>query len=329
MLHELQAVGGRLESVVTFTVVQFTYNLAVLYMARTDILMLCVASLIGMHVHEVLRQHSKTLQTIYSTGRQLTILVGSQVGVDLILDTQKLNGLATLPAETVVRSLSTLLVLLVVVSVVPVSGPAAVYCSRSCSLILYIFADATENVLARAGIPDVLSFVCAAFYVAMHRFESNIAHKGSLVFLLQGVNMVCVNVVLSSVAANRDPYTKIALLLLTLMLMFTISRINSVFEDTRGYAMWKTAQRIFLIYKSYNIDFTLSTAFAFILVVSRSLWPKQLHMIFELAVLVAVNIILDIFAVQVLNVHSSDRAALLFIYVITVKTGVTFLQYPG
>ena len=93
-------------------------------------------------------------------------------------------------------------------------------------------------------------------------------------------------------------------------------------------AIWKGSQKIFLVFRALDVSLDAMLLLSLGLLYSRPLWKGLLSAVFELALLVVVNVVLDLANTYIAAAYTVDKAVLLFTYVVLLHqaTGLVFMK---
>ena len=151
-------------------------------------------------------------------------------------------------------------------------------------------------------------------------------------YVISALNMVCINVMLQSLIDVDQSYSNLVrqsfLLLIALFFLDGATEITPRLEEARNYAIWKSSQKLFIMFQKIDISLDIMIFISLALLYSRPIWKNLLHAVFELAMLVVVNVILDMANKYIAAAYTVDKAVLLFTYVVLLHkfTGMVFMQ---
>ena len=144
--------------------------------------------------------------------------------------------------------------------------------------------------------------------------------------------MVCINITLRSFIQLDTHYIGIEkqsfVLVLVLFLVDGFSIIVPKLAEARDYAIWKGSQKLFVVIKILDPKPDIILFVCIALLYSKPLWHNLLTAVYELSLLVVLNVVLDLASDYIENAYSVDKAILLFTYVIMIQTlsGLVFLR---
>jgi hypothetical protein len=223
--------------------------------------------------------------------------------------------------------------LLVLVSLASYAFSSVDAVSRSTSLLLFIYADATEYVISILRLDTVSALsISILVYTVFLVYTSASEINFTLTYLLRGLNMVCINITLRSFIQLDTHYIGIEkqsfVLVLVLFLVDGFSIIVPKLAEARDYAIWKGSQKLFVVIKILDPKPDIILFVCIALLYSKPLWHNLLTAVYELSLLVVLNVVLDLASDYIENAYSVDKAILLFTYVIMIQTlsGLVFLR---
>lgn len=320
---------SRLESAVTFTLVRFLYNFAIIYLTSSSIVVVCV---VGLCISQLLKKTSSTKISLLSIFSKLSLLLLSQTiiataSVVLHLDTPKSHF------STFFVLLNTTCIL-IFVSIIPQYFAQLNYIERSVTLILYMYADIAENLIQISSLRSIL-FVLALFIhfvlqTPNHFLSLNTKHSNFL-YWIRALNMVCVDILLNfhKILFDRNDsiLTDGCLIYLILMLLDAAAKCSNLFQESRDYAVWKSGKLLFLLIQSQfpSTDVVL-TALIVVLIVQIS--SKQYGTNSELFILITINFLLDILQEHIQTLTGEDKAIILFLYLLFISLISFVLNIP-
>lgn len=320
VLHDIRDISGRLDSLVTFAIIRFVYAVYILYFSNDEIILFSVIIAL---VLSLLMNHPKISSALFVLSEQvqkISLLVLSQatiakIGIDPVTDNYK-----DIPTSIIVQSMTVVTCILILSSVIPEYFQDSDVVQRCVTLLLYIYAEATETVFQELKGGILPTFICVFLYMCLHKYNDSIGHRFSVRYVLRALNMVTINFILRALTdvnmevANLQIQT--ILYIVVLFLLDTLSHISPMFEETRDYAMWKVSQQLFRVYARYKIDTMVSVAISFLVLATRGVFAQNTQLVFQLLILVVVSIVLDAAAKYLQTAASVDKSIMLFLYVI-------------
>jgi len=328
-------IATRLDSTINFTLVRFLYMVAREALSNTEIVLAAVTVLVLVNTAgatAAARRHAYLAAEIAASlgsGLLGQALINSATSDERIVR-MRLVTPARLAEEFAVTTS-----MLLLASVVPQRLQAKEYVARALTILLYMYTDATQNVIAQLNFAWSPPFLCALLFVALQRFHVQLARRRTLQYLVKALNMVTLNILITSVGAINtdaaDLHTNTALLLLTLFLINALTQFSDIFVESRNFAIWKGAQQLFLVYRELGIDSRATFALAVTVVLlhtsgraaARLLWLNS-NTLVEIFLLVVVNAIIDELATATMGVHNMLQAFTLFLYIIVIHATSLF-----
>lgn len=193
------------------------------------------------------------------------------------------------------------------------------------TLLLYMYTDSSEALINMLGIGLAGSAVAILMYIATHALST--INKNKLVqYFSRAFNMISINVVLNTI--NSASYStninaQVSLMVVVLFVIDCLRSKVSMFDESRDYALWRSAQAAFEGYKRLGVDPIISLVVSVTLLGAKSTMPpihhnKAIGTLVELAALVLVNMVLDVVTSMVDDATTPDRIVVLFMYVISI-----------
>jgi hypothetical protein len=331
-------IATRLDSTINFTLVRFLYTVTRKQLSNSEIVLAAASLLLVVHTAgatAAARKHAYLAAEIAASlgsGLLGQALINSATSNERIVRMQ----LATSARLTEEFAVATCMLLLA--SVVPRRLQAKEYVARALTILLYMYTDATQNAIAQLNFAWSPPFLCGLLFVALQRFHGELARRQTLQYLVKALNMVSINILITSVSAVNpdaaDLHTDTALLLLTLFLINSLTQFSDVFLESRNFAIWKGAQQLFLVYQELGVDNRATFALAVAVVLlhtlgkaaARLLWLNS-NTLVEIFLLVVVNAIIDELATATMGVHNMLQAFTLFLYIIVIHaTSLFFVE---
>jgi len=320
-LKQVNAMFDRLDGLVSFTIIRFAYTIARIYLSNQETVAVCVLMSIVIWILLDVPQHtSPTAKTICLSLQNVVIMVMSQAVVAALGMDAVTTYTADLPLDAMLLSMANITGVLVVASGIAQMRSSALV-NRCVTIMLYIYADAIETLFrsSRAGLIPTL--VCLLLYICMHSFQSRIAHFIYTQYLQRAVNIVVINFILKAlVDINPDAsglYVHTALYTVVLFFIEILNNIADMFSETRDYATWKVAQKLFVVYQTLRLDNVLVIAIGLVAMTSRNLIGAQssFKLVHQVLVLFAINVFMDMASSYIHSETSAQAGVLLLAYV--------------
>lgn len=335
ILEDLQGIEVRLDSVITFALIRFVHSILALFFSEIEIFVLCsiVLLMVTLVLRVVFTTPKSALYKMLKLTSNIVVMVLSQSVINLMTQNKRILKLRDTHLGLLLESFVATTCLLVLLSLFTHIFHDVDAVQRSMNLLLFIYADATEFVIGALKIDALSSLSLSVLVYTFFIVYTNSQHtQFSLVYLLRGLNMVCMNVILRSFVQLDVEYLGLEkqafVLVLVLFLIDSFTQLVPKLNEARDYAIWKGSQKLFLVitYLELPPDTILFVTIA--LLYSKPLWNKMLTAVYELALLVILNIILDLASEYIATAYTVDKAILLFTYVMIIQTvsGLVFMS---
>jgi len=111
-----------------------------------------------------------------------------------------------------------------------------------------------------------------------------------------------------------------------LFLLDVVCKLSSLFAETRNHTIWKVSQDLFVLYRELRIDLIVTVVGCVAVFATKRVWAANTRIIFQLALLVVLNVVLNSALVYLQTAGSTDKSMLLFTYIIVIHhaTGLIF-----
>jgi hypothetical protein len=334
IMQDLHGIETRLDSVITFALIRFVHSILRLFLDETETFLVSTIAVltITLLLHFLSKQRSASrnmLQLILN----ILVMVLSQTVINLATQNKRVMRLGDDVFGVLLEGFVATTCLLVLVSLASYAFSSVDAVSRSTSLLLFIYADATEYVISILRLDTVSALsISILVYTVFLVYTSASEINFTLTYLLRGLNMVCINITLRSFIQLDTHYIGIEkqsfVLVLVLFLVDGFSIIVPKLAEARDYAIWKGSQKLFFVIKILDPKPDIILFVCIALLYSKPLWHNLLTAVYELSLLVVLNVVLDLASDYIENAYSVDKAILLFTYVIMIQTlsGLVFLR---
>ena len=336
-MDDYMSIEQRLDSVITFALIGFVSDILAESLSKLEIALVTTIILLtlrGVCNTQKLYQYSAVRQ-IVELLEKLSVMVLSQALISMVTEDSRIlrmreSSLAQLFVAFIVTTN-----LLVLVSLFAYAFSSVDAVSRSMTLLLYIYADATEIIVQRIELGRVsAALLCLLIWLVFLALDVRSTYKQlfAVQYVLSATNMVCINVVLQSlvdVDASRDAAARDSFLLLVVLFFLDgLAQLDERLGEARNYAIWKGSQKLFLVFRAFDVQLDAMLLLSLSLLYSRPLWKGLLSSVFELALLVVVNVVLDLANTYIAAAYTVDKAVLLFTYVVLLHqaTGLVFMK---
>jgi len=324
IFEDLSQVSERMESVITFTITRFVYTVLLAYMGNTDIVIMGLVGTVAWKVaNDIQLFHADGAATLITTmfGR-LNMFVGSQALMHSVTQNELIVTLSRNRDEILLHAFTVTTCLLVMISVIPESVAGLSYVQRCITLLIFMYTDATEYIVRSldVGVAPALCGILVCLYV--HSHEDYVATLGTAVYLVRAVNMLSINVILAQITENDAGSASLEIrTTITLFALFCIdaaSKLVPAFAEVRGYAVWKTASRLFEEFSVTSIDPALTVYACVTLMCARRFLKEDTTTLMELMVLVVVNILADSLTSYTSVAASVTSVLVMFLYILVI-----------
>lgn len=339
IISELSDMESRLDSTITFTLVRYLYTLISSYLRIFDITMMClVIALVSVNLYKV-QPHRQG-----NSGSQESSLVALHVMIDMVLRfdflilSQNISDIAAKYATSTADMHASIICgriaagfgLLLLVAATPSQFASMSVVQRSISMLLYILTDSTSSIMQSVNIGLSPGLVGLLSMVILKKMS--VDNKPTMIYVMKGVNMMIVNVFILSIV--QDAYTvqeKMALLLLTVFAIDTLQGSDEILQDSRNYAVWKTAQQLHILYTVYKADPAILVALSVLIIYLQSQLlvhhTRVNSTLVELMLLMTVNEVLSSIGDVLRTMNSAGSTALLMMYIIIIYT-IKRISFP-
>jgi len=201
-MDDLHNMSGRLNGVITFTIIPFVYSILVLHLSSIEIVLFASIGILSLLV---VRSHSVALNSIVSLVQKMSVMVASQVALRVLGVDTNLGYSASTPVSTVLQTLTVVTCILVLASFVPQYFHDLDLVQRCVTLVLFTFAEAIESLFSVRRMGTTPSLVCVLVYMCLYKYESMLGKVFTLQYLIRAINMVTINFILRAlVDSNQD-----------------------------------------------------------------------------------------------------------------------------
>lgn len=328
--------GGRAESVITFTLVSFLYN--------TFIKIVDVSELVLLGLFVIALSFTLKMFNLYSTRSDALSFMNQLHKLLILLWSQAILNLTTQQITFNEQHLSTWRVLNMLVDSIIIllfaSSLASIlqmpeYTDRTLTLLLYMFTDASQNILLGVRLNWQVFFILILVYAVVHLTQDMIKLGKQIEYLARAINMLSINIVLSVLFDQyniQNIWFHTVFLILFLLFLDTVSQIVPMFQATSDYALWRTAQALTTMYRQTRTPLLIAicvTVQYFLVryaLSTRMSSPSQTHsVLFSLLTLFLVNVLLAGISEYISGASAHDQLCVLGAYVILVHSAVVLL----
>ena len=322
LVDDLLRIEQRIDSVITFALIRFVHSIGRTVFEEEELALLAGTTLVLLHFVST-KTH---LASIVDMMKKILVMVFSQSVINVVSQNDALLQLHNPHYSILLRAFTITTCLLVLMSLLCYAFRTVDAVQRSMTLLLYIYADATEFIIKQLKLGGLLGALLAILiyltsYVYRHRSKVSF----SVLYILRALNMVCINIVLQAIVDVDATYVgteyQAAVLVIVLFLLDALSVVMPPLAESRDYAVWKSSQKIFILVDALDVG-TDTMLFACLIVLgTKPLWHSLLTSVYELALLVIINVILELASDYIDRAYNIDKALLLFIYIIIIHEG--------
>ena len=323
-------IASRLDSTINFTLIRFLYKVLQLKLNNNEIILVtatmlifintCLVGNIFLHIKVIL-----ALVVSLSSGLLAQALINVATSNEVLLSMQVTN------TSRLVEQFTVTTIMLLFAATIPQKFQDKEYVARAITILLYMYTDATQNIIDQLNFGWSPPFLCILISMLLQRHAEYLQRHFTLQYIVKALNMISINVLLTSVSTidtnATDLHTSTALLILLLFAIDAVMHFSAHFHESRNYAIWKGAQQLFLVYAEFEIATVISFVLAvmFILMHTTSIkLVEYLHLrnntILEIFLLLVVNVIIDELQREVLSVFNFEHAFVLILYVVSIHT---------
>ena len=323
VIEEIRDIGGRLDGVISFTIIRFIYAVCIQHLRNVEVALFGIIVSIVCSSALQLSRLSAASRIVGELMRKISLLVVAQALVSVIGIDATVAYTDESPPQLVMQSLTVLTCILILSSVVPTAFRGSELVQRLVTLLLFVYADASESLFRIVEDGIIPTLACLLLYVCMHHYSSEVKAHQSLTYITRALNMVSINFILRSLASlsrrqSASLPVQTVLYIVVLFIVDTVSHLSCIFNESRDYAMYKVSQQLFRMYAAWEVDFVLSMAGSILVLATRDAWSDNTQLVFQLVVLVFVSVVLDAASGFLQSSASVDKSVLLFVYVICI-----------
>ena len=327
IVDDLLRIEQRIDSVITFALIGFVHRIARTVLQEDELALVVGNALVLLHFLPAKTQLSSIVNMI----KKITVMVFSQAVINVVSQNDALLQLHSPHYSILLRAFTITTCLLVLMSLLSYAFRTVDAVQRSMTLLLYIYADATEFIIAQLKLGGLLGALLGIVVYLMSRvYAQKNKLSFALLYIFRALNMVCINIVLQAIVDVNAIYIgmefQAGVLVLVLFIIDALSVVMPGLAESRDYAVWKSSQKLFLLVNAIDVS-TDTLLFACLVVLStKPQWHSLLTSVYELALLVIINVILQLASDYIDQAYSVDKAVLLFIYIIIIheSSGLVF-----
>jgi hypothetical protein len=299
---ELCELISRLDNLLTFSLVRFLHDLFRLHVEE-NVIVLASALVV------LLCEQAGTAAAV----SRITAMLFSQSVINIVTSHSRLLRVADTLGFEELQLFTAATALLILGSMLGHVLQHKAWMRQCVSLLLFMYAEATQAVLGTLRLGTSLAFVCILLYGVAVRSRAWCEQTGASAdtqTLLQALQMICINTILQRVETKTAVHTSTGMYLLILLLVDAASAALRVMSETRDYTLWKVSARMSGLYARAGLPAVLAPlALVVVQVVPTELCPRTLR---ELGMLVLFNSVIDRIAVPNMDVLAVPTAVAAF-----------------
>ena len=319
--NTIEEISARLDSTINFTLIRFVHQYFSTFLNEYEIIFSCFIAIVLLDV--ILKLFpDKTFVVIHEVVSAIGSAVLSQSIVNIATRKGELIATDNTTNMFFIEKFVVATSILILVTVLPPKFLQISYVSRCITLLLYMYTDAMQHILSNMAFGYSVVYVCVLSYVMLHTYHDWLVQHKTMQYLTKAFSMLTVNVLIVSITAtdigsvsNYSMKIQAILLTLALFIIDALAQIVPSFVDSRNYAIWKSAQKMYVLYMTIGIDLNVTIALAVIVLSTKSIWNRGSSTLFELILLVVINVALDSITDYFSSTNSPDKSVMLFMYV--------------
>jgi hypothetical protein len=301
----------RLDNLLTFSLIRFLHDLFLRYMSENTIVLLSALVVLCCEQTGAAVAVSRIMALMWSQS-----MINIATARNRLLDVDESLGFEELQLFAAASAL------LVLGSVLGSVLQHKVWMRQCVSLLLFMYAEATQATLSTLRIGNSLVFVCTLLYGVAFRARSVTTADSKT--MLQALQMICINTVLQRIDSNTTVHTSTGMLLVVLLVVDAASTALDVMSETRDYTLWKVSVRMSAVFSRAGLPVVLAPlALVVVQVVPAELCASTLR---ELVMLILFNNLIDRIAVPNMDVLAVPTAVAAFACLLLFRAVVRLLQ---
>lgn len=205
------------------------------------------------------------------------------------------------------------------------------YINRATTLMLYMYTDAVGVLVHNIPIQSFVMALAVLLYVLLIRFDRELHSFKSMLYCIKAISMVCINTILTTVTSFKnsesDNAAQSVLVIIVLFITDSLCALTSKLEEGRSFAVWKSAQLLFVMYAQQNISQTMTVYLCVLVFVASVLNLLPNSTLTQLILLVTVNALLETITAN-LQQNSAYELFILFLWVLVMHLIPKFFARP-
>ena len=313
---ELCELISRLDNLLTFSLIRFLHDLLRLHIEEGTIVL-------GSALVVLLCEQTGTGAAV----SRITAMMWSQSIINIVTSHSRLLHVADSLGFEELQLFTAATALLILGSMLGHVLQHKAWMRQCVSLLLFMYAEATQAVLGTLRLGTSLVFVCILLYGVAVRSRARGEQAGASAdtqTLLQALQMICINTILVRVETKTAVHTSTGMFLLILLLVDAASSALQVMSETRDYTLWKVSVRMSAVYARAGLPEVLAPlALVVAQVIPAELCARTLR---ELVMLVLFNNVIERIAVPNLDVLAVPTAVAAFACLLVFRGVLRMLQ---
>lgn len=325
MAENVRTFGGRLEGVVTFTLVRYSYGVFSSVLENEQLTQLCLwIVVLGAVLATIVS--NPIIHGILKIFIKISVLMLNQSIISGVTESMHLHDLR-LSLQTFVTLTGVLCFVFVFSNIIQLPE----YTARGLTLLLYMYTDANNAFIKRFDMGYVGAFVFGGVYIALF-IDSNgdkTDKDGLLNYFKRAVSMLSINILLHE-TANRAQESNLfilsSLMIIFLYIMDCLMAIDGGFTESRDFALWRTAQTMYELYQKEEEDELISLALVSLVFACHfRFWSGKhriniLQTLSELFSLMLVNVFLGSISNSFLQNDAMFQVVVMIMYVVVIHS---------
>ena len=313
---ELCDLVSRLDNLLTFSLIRFLHELLRQYVEEESIVLLSALVVLVCEQAGTAAAVSRIMALLFS--QSIINIATSHSRLLEVADSLGFEELQLFTAATALLILGSMLGYIL---------QHKIWMRQCVSLLLFMYAEATQAVLGMLHLGASVVFACILLYGVAVRVRAWCEHTGTspgAQTLLQALQMICINTVLQRVESKTSVHTSTGMFLLVLLVVDAASSALRVMSETRDYTLWKVSARMTAVYARAGLPVVLAPlALVVVQVVPAELCARTLR---ELVMLVLFNNVIDRIAVPHMDVLAVSTAVAAFACLLVFRAVLRVVQ---
>lgn len=209
--------------------------------------------------------------------------------------------------------------LLLLLSALPTALAERAFTQRFVGIMLFMLTDASASILEAVDGAISALWWCV-LSMALLKLGYAVLQRRTLRYVFQLLNMLVVNTAITSLTRQGNVDVQAATLLVAVFALDLLRTLDRVLDDARNYAVWKVSQQLFGVYSRMATDDVLLLYVSVSVVLVQTTLHLHHSTLTEIALLLAVNQILNSMRASMTVCGDSSQFTLLMLYIILIHT---------